>query len=132
MGAGFGLEEMLKRQDVVCGQIVPVCEPKRPPPPMSDCRACAEAFMDFGHILQRDRRDIDVGDMKIKRKNPTKADREFRGRSHIFERMQQLCGSSNNRHTTKEASVIQEMCEEVTEEHEGSVMRAFVDGGKKG
>merc|ERR1711998_333470 len=24
MGAGFGLEEMLKRQDVVCGQIVPV------------------------------------------------------------------------------------------------------------
>jgi len=129
----FGYEDLLKRQNTVCGsQVMKVCEEK----PwlgsgMSECRACAEAFQDFDRLLQQDRRDIDVGAMGIKahKKSVKESDRKFRGRHHVWQKSQELCSSVQQRHPAKAASVIQEMCEEVLEEYESQVIRAFVDGG---
>jgi len=129
----FGYEDLLKRQNTVCGpQVMNVC-PDKPwlGTGLSDCRACAEAFQDFDRILQQDRRDIDVGAMGIKahKKSVKEADRKFRGRHHVWQKSQELCSSAQQRHPAKAASVIQEMCEEVLEEYESQVIRAFVDGG---
>merc|ERR1712093_107198 len=130
MTGSFGLEDLLARQEAVCGHIVKVC-PAKPKHGhgMTSCRACAEAFQDFDQLLQRDRRDIDVGSMGIKAHQRRKAsDRQFRGRQHIYQKSQDLCSSVNNRHPTGAATVIQEACEEVLEEHEDGVVRAFVEG----
>merc|ERR1711939_145349 len=129
----FGFEDLLKRQAAVCGpQVLNVCKPK----PwlgsgLSDCRACAEAFQDFDRLLQQDRRDIDVGSLGVKahKKTVSEQDRKFRGRHHVWQKSQELCSSVQQRHPAKAASVIQEMCEEVLDEYESQVIRAFVDGG---
>merc|ERR1712159_574364 len=129
----FGFEDLLKRQAAVCGpQVLNVCKPK----PwlgsgLSDCRACAEAFQDFDRLLQQDRRDIDVGSLGVKahKKSVSPADRQFRGRHHVWQKSQELCTTVQQRHPAKAASVIQEMCEEVLEEYESQVIRAFVEGG---
>jgi len=129
----FGYEDLLKRQNTVCGPpVLKVC-PEKPwlGAKMSDCRACAEAFQDFDRFLQQDRRDIDVGALGIKahKKSVKASDRKFRGRHHIWQKSEELCSSVQQRHPAKAASVIQEMCEEVLEEYESQVIRAFVDGG---
>jgi len=130
----FGYEDLLSRQHAVCGQpILKVCPPK---PTLgagiSDCRACAEAFQDFDRQLQADRRDIDVGSLGVKSyKTATEADKKFRGKHHVWQRAQDLCSSVSQRHTAKAASVIQESCEEILEEYESHVVRAFVESGPK-
>jgi len=40
------------------------------------------------------------------------ADRQFRGRQHVYQRMQDLCGTMKERHPAGAAAVIQETCEE--------------------
>merc|ERR1712054_226533 len=130
MQGSFGLEDLLARQDGVCGNLVKVC-PAKPKQghAMTPCRACAEAFQDLDQLLQRDRRDIDVGTLGIKAHQQRKAsDRRFRGRQHVYQKSQDLCSSVNNRHPTGAATVIQEVCEEIMEEHEDDVVRAFVQG----
>lgn len=129
----FGFEDLLKRQNTVCGDpVLKVCKPK----PwlssgISDCRACAEAFQDFDRLLQNDRRDVDVGSLGVKahKKSVSAADRQFRGRHHVWQKSQELCQTVQQRHPAKAASVIQEMCEEVLDEYESQVIRAFVEGG---
>merc|ERR1719456_1566748 len=88
-------------------------------------------FQDFDRILQNDRRDIDVGSLGVKahKKTVSAADRQFRGRHHVWQKSQELCTTVQQRHPAKAASVIQEVCEEVVEEHESQVVRAFVEGG---
>jgi len=129
----FGFEDLLKRQNTICGQhVLKVC-PTKPwlGSGISECRACAEAFQDFDRVLQNDRRDIDVGSLGVKahKKTVSASDRQFRGRHHVWQRSQDLCSTAQQRHPAKAASVIQEVCEEVLEEHESQVVRAFVEGG---
>jgi len=129
----FGFEDLLRRQNTICGpQVLGVCKPKAwLGAGISQCRACAEAFQDFDRILQNDRRDIDVGSLGVKahKKTVSAADRQFRGRHHVWQKSQELCTTVQQRHPAKAASVIQEVCEEVVEEHESQVVRAFVEGG---
>merc|ERR1712054_457174 len=74
----FSHEDLLKRQNTVCGDpILKVC-PSKPwlGTSLSPCRACAEAFQDFDRLLQNDRRDIDVGSLGVKSyKTTAEADR---------------------------------------------------------
>jgi len=129
----FGFEDLLKRQNTVCGQpMLKVCPAKQwLGSTVNECRACAEAFQDFDRMLQNDRRDIDVGSLGVKahKKSVSAQDRKFRGRHHVWQKSQELCSSMQQRHPAKAASVIQEMCEEVLDEYENQVIRAFVDGG---
>jgi len=129
----FGFEDLLKRQHTVCGpQMLKVCPQKQwLGSKISECRACSEAFQDFDRVLQNDRRDIDVGSLGVKahKKTVKAADRKFRGRHHVWQKSQELCSTVHQRHPAKAASVIQEMCEEVLDEYESQIIRAFVDGG---
>jgi hypothetical protein len=129
----FGFEDLLKRQNTVCGSpMLKVC-PDKPwlGSSVNECRACAEAFQDFDRLLQQDRRDIDVGSLGVKahKRTVSEQDRKFRGRHHVWQKSQELCSSVQQRHPAKAASVIQETCEEVLDEYESQVIRAFVDGG---
>jgi len=130
----FSHEDLLKRQNTVCGDgILKVCPPKSwLGASLSPCRACAEAFQDFDRVLQNDRRDVDVGSLGVKSyKKMVEGDRKFRGKHHVWQKMQDLCSSTGQRHPAKAASVIQETCEEVVEEYESHVVRAFVEAGSK-
>merc|ERR1711998_156268 len=129
----FGFEDLLKRQNTVCGPPMMKLCPAKPwlGSGISDCRACAEAFQDFDRLLQNDRRDIDVGSLGVKahKASVSEQDRKFRGRHHVWQKSQELCSSAQQRHPAKAASVIQEMCEEVLEGYENQIIRAFVEGG---
>lgn len=129
----FSFEDLLKRQNTVCGApLLKVCPGKAwLGSGINECRACAEAFQDFDRLLQQDRRDIDVGSLGVKahKKTVQERDRKFRGRHHVWQKSQELCASAQQRHPVKAASVIQETCEEVLEEYESQVVRAFVEGG---
>jgi len=130
----FGYEDLLSRQATVCGDpIMKVC-PAKPVigAGISDCRACAEAFQDFDRYLQNDRRDIDVGSLGVKsHKASSEQDKKFRGKHHVWQKAQDLCSQTAQRHPPKAASVIQEQCEEILEEYESHVVRAFVDASSK-
>ena len=101
----FGFEDLLRRQNTICGpQVLGVCKPKAwLGAGISQCRACAEAFQDFDRILQNDRRDIDVGSLGVKahKKTVSAADRQFRGRHHVWQKSQELCTTVQQRHPAK-------------------------------
>jgi len=130
LAGAFSLEDLLARKNAVCTRLIGVC-PAKPAlgHGLTQCRACAESFQDLDMLLQRDRRDIDVGSLGIKaHKRRDLRDRQFRGRQHVYQRAQDLCGTMKERHPAAAASVLQETCEEVLEEHEDTVIRAFVVG----
>jgi len=126
----FGMNELLARKDVICTGMLNVC-PAKPPAPssqkMSSCRACVEGFQDFSHKLARDRKDIVIGKFDRKKQG---GGNMYCTRAHVYFRLQELQESLAQFHHSSSLAKIQEVVEQIVEEHENEVVTAFVQGCK--